>query len=1047
MANNDLIGVEGLVDKITRSLEQQLGVVDNLTDAIRQLGTTYRTLPSNVNTGQQNITQSINAEIEARRNLLQVDREVERQRRRGQQLTSEEIVNQRQLRQNADREAIANSQLAGEYQRLNARRAQAARIVQDLTVRGRTATQTQRQYNRELRTAQREFDRLNSRVTAANRAVGRFQDNVGNYPQKAILGLKDLVMAFGVVGGVSAFAAITKSVFDTTKELQSLDLALTQVINNSEQLAQTQQFLSRIAEDYGIEIQGLTRSYTQFYVSAKDKLSGQEIQNIFESISKAAGAMGLSVEQQEGAFTALTQMLSKGNIQAEELRGQLSERLPGAFRILAESMGVTEVELNKLLKDGQVLAADVLPAFAEQLEKAYNIETLDRVETLSAETSRLSNSWTDLVRALTEGDSIVTKAISGILEYANSTLDGLTRIINLSKEFTVDELVSSAYTTELEKFKSQAYLSADALKEMATVELGQLTSQLDKLKEQRESIDSSSGGGFLNFLTNNKYGERQMVKDLSANSEAQGRLIGRINALNDILAGNVSLRKEQNDKTKKGTELTKEELKAIEKKREEELKNQYTLKRMILESEQRYFEERMENEKAYYAEREEAARDITLKEMELAELAKNEGLRLAKGNKTQQLIVWEEYYKEYEGIVRNDEERINKLKEDAFDDYKDYTNTFSGEGLNVFGQGESIADDWFDKQKEKARQLQERIDSLRDSTRQYLDEISTGFLSDSGFGSLTQFFDKTFDPLTGKFQTTFEKLYEGADTLKEKFAVTFNAVAEVAQEAFNFMNQLSNQSYQLEYENLEMRKETALKFAGESQAAQDEINRQYEEKRKEIRRRELKAQKEQAIFNAIINTAQGVTAAYSQANIPLAVIIAALGAAQVAFIAAQQVPAYAEGTMSHPGGLMLVNDAKGSNYKEVIQHPDGTIITPSKRNVMMDAPKGTKVFKNKSEFERQRNKFDLGLNSMLSDIGGISLINDSLNRSRISDVSINNVSSGITKADMDDVMNKYSSRKSFNVNIDREGMRIYWQEKDAKTVLLNNTINVKSNIV
>jgi tape measure domain-containing protein len=54
-----------------------------------------------------------------------------------------------------------------------------------------------------------------------------------------------------------------------------------------------------------------------------------------------SSALGLSVDDQRGIFKALEQMLSKGNVQAEELRGQLGERLPGAIYFSAKALGVT----------------------------------------------------------------------------------------------------------------------------------------------------------------------------------------------------------------------------------------------------------------------------------------------------------------------------------------------------------------------------------------------------------------------------------------------------------------------------------------------------------------------------------------------------------------------------------------------------------------------------------------------------------------------------------------------------------------------------------
>lgn len=55
-------------------------------------------------------------------------------------------------------------------------------------------------------------------------------------------------------------------------------------------------------------------------------------------------------------------------VQAEELRGQLGERLPGAFAIAARSMGVTESALSKMLELGQVTSNEFLPKFGKQLQ-------------------------------------------------------------------------------------------------------------------------------------------------------------------------------------------------------------------------------------------------------------------------------------------------------------------------------------------------------------------------------------------------------------------------------------------------------------------------------------------------------------------------------------------------------------------------------------------------------------------------------------------------------------------------------------------------------
>ncbi|WP_394749494.1 tape measure protein [Spongiimicrobium salis] len=101
-------------------------------------------------------------------------------------------------------------------------------------------------------------------------------------------------------------------------------------------------------------------------------LEGQGARDIFEGVSIAATTMNLSADNLNGALLAFGQIASKGKVQAEELRGQLGERIPGAFNIAAKAMGVTQVELNKMLDQGKLYANDFLPKFAAQLKKEFS---------------------------------------------------------------------------------------------------------------------------------------------------------------------------------------------------------------------------------------------------------------------------------------------------------------------------------------------------------------------------------------------------------------------------------------------------------------------------------------------------------------------------------------------------------------------------------------------------------------------------------------------------------------------------------------------------
>ena len=64
----------------------------------------------------------------------------------------------------------------------------------------------------------------------------------------------------------------------------------------------------------------------------------------------------------ESVFLAISQMISKGKVSAEELRLQLAERMPGAVNIFAKAIGVTTSELDKMLQEGKVGLEDLRKA-------------------------------------------------------------------------------------------------------------------------------------------------------------------------------------------------------------------------------------------------------------------------------------------------------------------------------------------------------------------------------------------------------------------------------------------------------------------------------------------------------------------------------------------------------------------------------------------------------------------------------------------------------------------------------------------------------------
>ena len=97
----------------------------------------------------------------------------------------------------------------------------------------------------------------------------------------------------------------------------------------------------------------------------------------FINLAAANKALAVIRKELKGILLAFTgQVFSKGKVQAEELRGQIGERLPGAFALFAKSVGKTPAELDKALENGEVTVEDFV-TFTKSLFEQYGDERQD----------------------------------------------------------------------------------------------------------------------------------------------------------------------------------------------------------------------------------------------------------------------------------------------------------------------------------------------------------------------------------------------------------------------------------------------------------------------------------------------------------------------------------------------------------------------------------------------------------------------------------------------------------------------------------------------
>lgn len=210
-----------------------------------------------------------------------------------------------------------------------------------------------------------------------------------------------------------AVAATFREFIQANAQFEGMTKALESVSGSADAAQRDMAFVRSEAQRVGVVVGVAAESFTSLSASAKGTaLEGEPTRKIWSAVAESMSRLGKSSGDTQGALIAISQMMSKGTVASEELRGQLGERLPGAFQIAARAMGVSTAELSKMLENGQVMADDFLPKFADELSKTFGGGEID---TFNANMARLKNTLNDI--ALSVGDTGVFKAMSQGLKY------------------------------------------------------------------------------------------------------------------------------------------------------------------------------------------------------------------------------------------------------------------------------------------------------------------------------------------------------------------------------------------------------------------------------------------------------------------------------------------------------------------------------------------------------------------------------------------------------------------------------------------------------
>ena len=364
----------------------------------------------------------------------------------------------------------------------------------------------------------------------AGAAIGQIADNLG-----------------------TALAGITSQAAAVQKMQRGLAMASV----DAKDFAEAQAAVGEMSQKLLMPLEQTTKYFAQLRANTKEyNLSVEETRQILEGTALAIMATGGSAEDLDGAMRAVVQIMSKGGVQAEELRGQLGERFPGAVVKFAQANKLSFEELQARLEDGTVGIREFInfakknytdyAKFSEQLATApeYAGQRLKiALEQVSLSIGSLfADAGADVQDTLTNTLNAINTFVQGNKQELKTIADGLASLVKLV------EMTGEAFTRIIGKEVAQAFLEAARAATTIRNLLGK--GSIQTIASERQDVNQRINEKFQDIATRKRMsggGIDLSVKQAQIELEALQKRRGELDEQYRGMGGNAAYRAVQPD--------------------------------------------------------------------------------------------------------------------------------------------------------------------------------------------------------------------------------------------------------------------------------------------------------------------------------------------------------------------------------------------------------------------------------------------------------------------------------------------------------------------
>jgi len=772
---------------------------------------------------------------------------------------------------------------------------------------------------------QKAIMRVDSELLVHNR-------NVGNYGSalKGVAG--NLLGAFGVIGGVTAFAAIIKSSVSTIVKYSSQNSQLASIlgktkaeiddlIKSSLEYGRTTQFTSTQVSQLQTELAKLGFTQKEILSSTEAILNlsaatGSELGDAARVAGAALRAMGLEASEMDRVASVLAVSTTKTAASFRDFDGNLSTILP------------------------------VARAFNFSIEDS--VALFGKLRDSGFDASRAATATRNILLNLADANGKLAKEIGKPVENFDQMIDALVELD--SKGFNLGETLELTTVRTVAAF-SQFVASAEDARTLRN----SLIDVNDELKIMVETrIDNAEGAvkrlqsawdgwvlrlkesdGFLkNFLDT----LTETITPAETISEAVERLSktttdaikGSTKSAQEFLDGLVLAEKQQ-------ASIVEESRKTATTEYNEETRRRYQIEFAL----QKSFQDQIKDAEKQ-AEAERLAERFKINDKSIEDLKKLQTSFSSftsgemKRNADLILPLIEEQLKQRKASERGANKEIEKDRKKSAVNLK---NEKAKQAIEIEGFEKIVTDN-------QERNAKERLDSAIQSEKDVTKATQDGadarkFISDEEAKERKEnqklIRDAAIDLTAQAAQGISDVLFEASAQRRDEELERLSEQRDEDLERLNTEQQEDLQAVQdklvlglLNEDQAAARRNEINKKAA---AEKERINNELDRKEAALKTKQAKADKNAALISVAIGTAVAITKALP--NLVLAGIVAASGIIQAGIILATPIPKFAKGTDSTPSGSWIAGEA-GS---EAVITPSGQMfLTPDKPTLYSNKP-------------------------------------------------------------------------------------------------------------